>query len=425
MRSSPFPLLSLLLLVLLQPALAASPPPWTFIKGASTRGDPREASALSSAGGTHARAYLLWKYVQPSIDSFNRSLSVAAVRADPQRLVYDWADALDWSETDRRVAVLRNASLEVLGEAFEGTSSGLPSLNGKPAGPEALGEGPYLAASYRFARACVRRYKGVVRAWQVENELNEAYLESLGGIRPAGPWGNWTFVTEALRTLADAVRDEDAGALVTTNLHSEVPEAAHKALGLPGFYLDAAAEWAPMLDFVSLDAYPCDFNPDVTARPAVVGQRVAAIKAALPAGARVVVMETGYSALAPGTTSSGFPVFDYSEANQAAFVRAAYASVVAAGGDGFLYFNVAAERGQVAPGGAYTAADAAAFEAALQVVDSFNVSAGIDWLLGKHALQELPRVAEIAAGSGDGFGVLREDFSRRPAFEALAEVFAK
>lgn len=120
-----------------------------------------------------------------------------------------------------------------------------------------------------------------------------------------------------------------------------------------------------------------------------------------------------------GIQSVGHP------ARQAQFVSAAYTAVVAAGGDGFLYFACAAMPGQAPPAGGYTEADAAAMEAAQQVVEYLNLTAGLDWLLGKHSLQELPRVAQIASASGSGFGLLRADFSARPALATLASLFGK
>lgn len=414
---------------LLVAAAACGARGWTFLRGASTHAHEQEVAALAGAGANCARAYLLWQFAQPTLASFNASLSLADLRADPAGLVYAWADAeLDWTETDRRLALLEAANLTVIGEAFEGTATGLPLHGGHPAGPGVLGPSAYLAYSYRYARAAVHRYKGRVHAWQIENELNEAWLEALGGVRyeasPLGPtqWGNWTFVTEALATLRAAVKDEDPSALVTTNLHSEVPAAVHRALGLPGFYLDAAANWSHLVDFVSLDAYPSA----VVAEPrgAVVGQRVAALKGVLGASARVVVMETGYSVL-DAPAGSQYASLNFSEARQARFVADAYASVLAAGGDGFLLFAVSAQAGQKPPGGVpYTQEDADGMAMVADVDEYLNVSAAIDWALGKHHLQEVPRLAQIVAGSADGFGVLRPDFSARPALAALARAFA-
>jgi hypothetical protein len=52
-----------------------------------------------------------------------------------------------------------------------------------PFDPNIVGEQTYLAYIYRYARAAVHRYKAMVNIWQIENELNEAYLTAVIGMQ--------------------------------------------------------------------------------------------------------------------------------------------------------------------------------------------------------------------------------------------------
>jgi hypothetical protein len=75
---------------------------------------------------------------------------------------------------------------------------------GNPADPNLIGVDLYLAYQYRFARAAVKRYKSVTKLWQIENELNEAFLACLAGQRylnlsSANVWKQMDFLTTLLQ----------------------------------------------------------------------------------------------------------------------------------------------------------------------------------------------------------------------------------
>src|SRR3989338_6564073 len=74
-------------------------------------------------------------------------------------------------------------------------------------------------------------------------------------------WFNWSFLTQSLATLRQAVKDESGGeqnspVLVTQNLHTDIPEFIHNILNLKGFYVQAAQDWNNLVDIWALDAYP-------------------------------------------------------------------------------------------------------------------------------------------------------------------------
>ncbi len=200
----------------------------TAYLGGSDEGTALTAKALIQSGATHCRVYLLWRYVQQTVHAPLENITVAWLRVNPAA-VAAWAAGQDWSETDRRLSLYANAtSVTVIGEVTEGTLMGLPSFGDSVFDPNVVGEETYLAYVYRAARATVRRYKQRVHMWQIENELNEAYLASVGGQRRfqllGSAWRKWDFLTAVLSTCRMAVKDEDPAALVTMNFHTDVAE---------------------------------------------------------------------------------------------------------------------------------------------------------------------------------------------------------
>lgn len=150
---------------------------------------------------------------------------------------------MNWHVTDSRVLDYVNAGIVPIIEVSEGTTNGLPTYKGEVADPNVIGADLYLAYQYRFARAAVNRYKKYCYLYQIENELNEAWLAGFAGQRRldlGGYWRNTTFTTQLLSVLNSAVKDEQPEAWTTTNLHTDIPEFVHQALSLPGYFVDAA-----------------------------------------------------------------------------------------------------------------------------------------------------------------------------------------
>ena len=399
-----------------------------WFKGAHTRGAQQEAKLLTQLGASHSREYCLWAYVQPTLTSIESNLTVEMLRAQPS-LISDWSSTLDWSPVDQRVGLLVNASINVVLECGEGTTNGMPKYQGHAISPSTVGTELYLAFQYRFCRACAMRYghgSSAVALWQVENELNEAYLAALGGQRPASPqWKNWTFVTDLLQTMAQSVRDELPNSPITTNLHSDVPDSVHKLLSLPGYYVDAAKEWNSLIDIMSLDAYPNYFvpHPDLSA---VVGQRVANVKAVIPSSMQVFVMETGFTVMNATAPQQVPDIFNYSEALQAQYYTDVVASVAANGGVGVFAFLLTAQTGLVVPSGGYTEQDISAFTMLSQLVQTDDPLPAIKWVLEPgnihYCLTRFPKLIEEV---GQGWGLLTPDYQPRQAFYALKQAFAQ
>lgn len=146
--------------------------------GGGDSGTAVSAKAVIASGATHVRVYLLWRYVQGTVHGPLENITVAGLRKNAS-MVYSWAAMQDWSELDRRMSFYANSSIQVIGEVTEGTSSGLPNYNGTFFDPNVVGQDVYLAYVYRAARATVNRYKNRISLWQIENELNEAWIARL------------------------------------------------------------------------------------------------------------------------------------------------------------------------------------------------------------------------------------------------------
>jgi len=164
-----------------------------FFKGGS--GD---AQILADIGSTHAREYVQWSYIEPKLASLTPNLTVDWLRNNPAA-IDEYSTTVDWRGCDSRVYGLVNRSIIPIIEVGEGTTHCLPKYGNDIADPNVIGRELYLAYQYRASRAAVRRYKNVVHMWQTENELNEAWLEGLGGQRRFdmfGAWRDWEFLTQ-------------------------------------------------------------------------------------------------------------------------------------------------------------------------------------------------------------------------------------
>lgn len=304
---------------------------------------PPDAIAIASeVGAGYLRPTLSWRTLEPTLVA--EGLTLAAVRGDPAG-VAAWAASRDWSAFDQYLGAMDAAGLVPVPIIGHGYTPTLPLLAGVPAAPDVLGREEYLARQYRFVRAVVERYDGDgvddapsglrIPLWQTENELNQAFFTAIFGWRhPAflgafgSAWQDWAYVSRILRTLRMAVKDADPTALTTMNFHTDVAAGINEYFGHPG-WLEAVGLWRESMDVVSFDAYPNYYRaspPD----GATVGARAAQVREQA-CGRPVIVMETGYPT---GPAEAG-----YDEAQQAAFVRDAFDSSVAAGVQGFFLFG--------------------------------------------------------------------------------------
>lgn len=167
----------------------------------------------------------MWRDVTPGgvLEAWNASASVDWFRATASQWLEPYSASLDWSACEASLNSMTAANLTSVMEIGEGTLWCLPRLtNGSVFDPNIVGMEAYLAYQYRYARAVVAHFAGRIRYWQIENELNEAFLTSMYGWRYNnftadierflknattpyglfGAWNSWPFLTQLLTALA-------------------------------------------------------------------------------------------------------------------------------------------------------------------------------------------------------------------------------
>lgn len=426
---------SLLLLVLFGAtllALSVSGAP-AFMRGLSSAGnDAASVALMGDVGATHVRRYIMWGSFIPELSTLETNLSLTALKRDPEALIYNWADAnINWAYGDEQVDLLAAQNITAVVELSEGTHYGLPRYNGTYADPSIIGLDLYLAYQYRFCRAAVHRYKDKnVHLYQIENELNEAWLSGFYGQRlVTDVWKNWTFLTELLVTLKDAVKDEDPTAKVTMNFHTDVPQMVHQILKFPGYYTDAIASWQSVLDVIALDAYPNMYVASPIASGNV-SSRVATALAVVNHTKEVFVMETGYPVNADdnqlrNVSMDWAKALNFSTASQAAYISKVVGEVKDAGGAGLFYFKFTPTAGMEPPAGGYTSEDEAMFVAIRNLLWTNDVDGLIAWLLQPGSIGEVLKRASYFMGEPDkaGWGLMELNGAKRLGYYALKTAF--
>lgn len=421
-------------------AFAARPPQFDidgvpFVKLSSIKMDNLEyLDQLVAMDVSHVRVYLNWVYIESVLPTPIQNYTVAELRANTT-WIEPYSETLDWSIPDYYVDTLLGVGIKPLIEIGEGTTHCLPpigSSSGPPASPDNLGDSNYLAYMYRYCRAAVHRYKDRVGIWQIENELNEAYVEAVSGIRSPSTlgrwrniWGDWDWVTELLETLNWSVHDEDSSLLTTTNLHTDIPEHVHELLHLPGYYEQAAAQWADYMDVVSFDAYP-NYVIATPSYATELGDRAANILAAVNYTLPVMVMEAGYPTA--NDTAAQPNQVNYTQARQGDYFTDAIGSVVDAGGSGFGVFTCYGCPGFSPPPGGYTDEDIQALELTNRAMQSGRLLPGIIWLLkpgAGHVEYVFTRFPEVVSVVEDGWCLLNPDGSPKEGFLAIQAWYNK
>ncbi|MGZ6143466.1 MAG: hypothetical protein ACXWLM_09010, partial [Myxococcales bacterium] len=309
---------------------------------------------LQAAGAAWWRPPFVWSRIEPEI--------LAAEDVET------YSRLARWSEIDLLVDGAARAGIRLAVVLGCGYSVQLPKT---PAGrflPDAAGRRRYLDRLSLHARAVVRRYRGRVAMYQLENELNIAGETGFFGWRHGRAWWSRAFQDDVIRVLHDAVRAEDPQAETTHNISADIKP-------IPGIYSwkDDARRWAGLLDVIGIDAYP-NYLLGWPNRAAVVAGKVRAALA-LGLGKPVVVLESGFPARPARRL--------FSEARQAAYYAALVPAVRAAGASGlFLYALTSPEQG----------------------IDDPRWEGK-----GTRFPQEVERY----------WGVVRRDGSRRPAFESF------
>jgi hypothetical protein len=313
-----------------------------FILGTS-QGESTTVTLSAELGMRWHRGKVRWSSVEPVITQ--RELTMEEVDSNPSMIV-DYIQSHNWSTSDSVLTDMKAQGLEplmIVGHGYTGT---LPDFEGQTLTPNRIGQGNYLGHIYLFTRAAVERYNGdgehdapgglVVKFWQLENELNQAYLTALWGWRTPSfldaldcAWKDWEFVTRLLRTLSTAVRTEDPEAWTTVNFHTDIPGEINEGFLIPSWQ-DSIRQWVDLIDIIGVDAYP-NYYQSQPVRGEVLATRVATASE-MGCGKPVMVIETGYPT---GPSERG-----YTEAGQAEYIQEAYQASVNAGARGFFLFGV-------------------------------------------------------------------------------------
>ena len=257
---------------------------------------------VAGLGANHARIYGSWRYMSHHLpwSSVDPDWNVSFVQSRLKELSSPFVRGWDWTLVDAEVAAARAKGLSIVLQTGEGTVESLPTITGGPFDgkrfdPVIVGPTLYSAVLTLVTYAVTSRYAPKAAMVQVENELNEAWLDSLTGERVFelwdSPWRDWDFLTSHLAALAYAARAAGAHRIVH-NFHTDVPAVVHTLLDLPGFYVDAITAWSSLLDDIAIDAYPNMLDASAC-RANVVAQRLDAARSAAAAAQPLFVMESG------------------------------------------------------------------------------------------------------------------------------------
>jgi len=201
-------------------------------------------------------------------------------------------------------------------EGWESVSCG----EGGCSGYVGVGREAYLGQIALHAAGAARRYRGVVRLWNTENELNWTPVHVLvAGWREGRAWFDGRFLASLLQTLYQAVHlGGGEGTLAAMNFNVHDP-----------FWLSRLRDWLPFVDVAGLGAYPNYLFPE----PVLDRLLLDAVDRALEAVDRpVMVLETGYPA-GPGGRG-------YSEALQTHYLERTARAVRDRGCLGYLWYRL-------------------------------------------------------------------------------------
>jgi len=289
---------------------------------------------LKELGANAWRPWIHWGVVEPVIAQPLLRLSDIT---DERVEQYARDETKGWSDYDHLVRACSAAGIDlhlVIGGGyyfalplFEHATSGLKFL------PSVVGREHYLAHLYLHVRAVVRRYRGRIKLWQLENELNGAgETKTFAHWRLGRHWWNWSFLTDIMETLHQAVKTEDEQALVSHNFVTDF----RRIPGLTHWKLDIK-RWMHLVDIVGVDSYP-DYLLGYWTRGAAVA-RIAAAAKEISSDKPVMILEAGYP------TAPSYRGF--SEERQVRYLEAAIPACFEAGADGYYYYNLVSPEGQM------------------------------------------------------------------------------
>lgn len=316
---------------------------------------------LKALGVKWYAPFLHWRHVHPGIQPEQVALTVEQVRANPA-MVDDYIESCDWERFDGIIRELQENGFSLFPIAIQLFTDSAPKLDGKavvphpPDTPMTFTDNPfqhnvapiagehYLGHAYLHMRAVVRRYKGITH-WMVDPEINQSALfRVFGGWKAGRCWADWEFVTAALRTLTQAVKDERPDAKVCLALNTDQPPAVTFTFGRNPLFAgpnasimdwpDALSSWLQddtiQVDLIGVDA----FESQGTNNPHCYERLKKRIETAVERaqGKPVVVASLG--------CPSGPEEMGWTEAYQETYVREAFKAAVDGGAEGFFYFKL-------------------------------------------------------------------------------------
>lgn len=303
----------------------------------------QECSRLTSTHRTDA-----WTWIHNALNTL-----YAQTETDDSSPDRDWRTKITDMLQTVHEAIFNPAAATADTDCLSNTVSSLVPMD-----PNVIGLDSYLAWQYIYTRSMVRRYIGFgVNFFQLENELNAAWTVSLAGVRfvpnsmrfsSSNVWYSFDSLTRILHNLATAVRDESSlqgvTATITHNLHASIPAIIFSFNNCSQcYFLPAAQQWAPFLDYIALDSYP-NFLIAHPLQGTVVVDAVSQTMQAINGTKPVFIMETGYPCLAPGI-SPATAAANWSEADQVQYAQQVVNGMKQAGGAGLMWFTMGESQG--------------------------------------------------------------------------------
>ena len=325
----------------------------------SGKADPTEH--VKALGVKWQAPFLNWNYVQPEIPPERIEITVEEVKANPA-MVDEYIEACNWEPFDTKIRKLQEDGFSlfpIIAQLFTGT---VPKLNGKPIIPHppdtpvAFSDNPFqhqvtpiapeyfLGHAYLHVRAVVRRYEDITH-WMPDPEINQSALFRLfGGWKAGRCWSDWRFVTAALQTLTQAVKDECPDDKVCLVLNTDQPPAVTLTFGRNPVFAGLGAsimDWSGALtswlkdenvhaDLIGIDVFESQGTNDPHCYERLRKKIETAVQKA--SGRPVIIASLG--------CPSGPKELGWTETYQDTYLREAFRAAVHGGGQGFFYFNV-------------------------------------------------------------------------------------
>lgn len=398
-----------------------------------------QESQLVALNITNCRVYCTWRYLTSTLTEIE-SFTVEELRSNTS-WIEPYSATLNWEGTDYQVQNLLQNGIQPIIEIGEGTDHCLPTVSSifnstsGVADPKTVGESQYLAYMYRYCRAVVHRYKSYVTIWQIENELNDAYLQAVSHLRSPSnidpnrtPWGNFTYVTEVLSTIYLAVKDEDPSLWTTQNLVADVPEDVYQIAHVPIYYLDALEVWDPLMDMVSFDVYP-NYYLAYPIYDNVLSNITEKIRERLTNPDKpIMVAETGTHVMdASSIAANTLNPVNFTGDAQGEYLAASFEATYKANIKGFQVFKLSENSGFSAPEGGYSNQDVKFLQACTDSVVQNTIQPLIDWVLSLRDIKYIlsGRAIEVAtAPTTSSFGILDINGNFLPGFNVLHELYS-